>query len=167
MENLIMFLATSIALRLSKPKFKRYLISTSGCSALLVAGNKNIQVKRTPEGDRVLFYDQNVGESTYGLICVQMKELFTLQEAEKIAVHYVTRIRRPFGISFNLSMKLEKNNNVVIISDYWQDENGMDWKIKACTDGKTLAVLYVKNIGASPVDDHDAFLNGFRFSRFS
>jgi hypothetical protein len=70
MENLLMFLATSLVLRLSNPKFKRYLIG-SGCSALLVSGNKTLHCKSTKDGDRVSFYDHTVNAVTFGLITVQ------------------------------------------------------------------------------------------------
>ena len=165
MENLLMFLATSLVLRISAPKFKRYLIG-SGCSSLLVSGNNTIHFKTTNEGDRVCFYDQTLGGVTYGLITIQMKELYTLHQAECILVQYINRMRKPFGIAYNISMEIEKNEGVLSITDYWQDENGIDWKVTGHTNGKTIAVLYVKNIGSSPVKEHDAFLSGFRFSKF-
>ena len=167
MENLFMFLATSLVLRIANPKFKRYLIGKAGCSAVLVAGNNTLHYKRTKEGDLVYFYDHTIDGVTYGLITVQMKDIYTLHQAENILVQYINRIRNPFRIAFNISMQLEKSDGMISLSDYWQDEAGMDWKIKGYTNGKTLAVLYVRNINESPVAEHDQFLNGFRFSQFS
>jgi hypothetical protein len=166
MENLLMFLATSLVLRITTPKFKRYLTG-NGCSALLVSGNNTLHFKHTKDGDRVYFYDHTITGVTYGLIMVQMKELYTLHQAENILVQYINRVRRPLYIAHNTGMEIEKKNGVITISDYWQDETGTDWKIKGYTNGKTIAVLYVKNIGSSPVMEHDDFLNGFRFSNFS
>ena len=166
MENLLMFLATSLVLRIPKPKFKRYLIG-SGYSALLVSGHNTLHYKTTKEGDRVYFYDQLVGDVTYALITVQMKELYTLHQAENILVQYINGLRKPLEIAYNISMEIEKNEGILTITDYWQDEKGIDWKVTGHTNGKTIAVLYVKNIGSSPVKEHDAFLNGFRFSKFS
>jgi hypothetical protein len=166
MENLLMFLATSLVLRIPKPKFKRYLIG-SGCSSLLVSGHTTLHYKTTKDGDRVYFYDQQAGEATYGLITIQMKELYTLQQAEKILVQYANRLRTPLGIAHNFSIDVEKTSSMLTVTDYWQDEGGIDWKIVGHTNGKTIAFLYVKNIGSSPVKEHDAFLNGFRFSKFS
>ncbi|HUC82128.1 MAG TPA: hypothetical protein VMR70_14585 [Flavisolibacter sp.] len=166
MENLFVFLATSLVLRLSHPKFKRYFIG-SGSSALLVAGNKTLHCKTTKDGDRISFYDQTVQGVTYGLVLVQMKEVYTLQQAENILVQYINRVRRPFGIAYNISMHIEKKNGIVTLTDYWQDEEGKDWKIKGYTNGKTVSLLYVRNISNAPVKEHDDFLNGFRFSRIS
>ena len=161
-----MLLATSLVLRLSTPKFKRYLIG-NGCSALLVSGNKTLHCKTTSEGDRVSFYDQTVNDVTFGLIMVQMKEVYTLHQAETILVQYCNRVRRPFDIAFNLSMHIEKQDGVVTLADYWQDDFGTDWKIKGYTNGKIVALLYVKNISNAPVKEHDDFLNGFHFPQFS
>ena len=166
MENLLMFLATSLVLRIPKPKFKRYLIG-SGYSALLVSGHNTLHYKTTKEGDRVRFYDHEVDNVTYGLITVHMKELYTLHQAENILVQYINRLRRPFGIAYNISMEIEKNKGMITICDYWQDDNGCDWKIKGYTNGKIIGLLYVKNISSSPVKEHDDFLNGFRISNFS
>lgn len=167
MENLFLLLATTLVLRISKPKFKRYLLGATGCSSLLVSGNNTVHYKHTKEGDRVYFYDQTVNGVTFGFISVQMKEVFTLHQSENILAQYINRVRKPFRIAFNISMEIEKKGNLVTIADYWQDEHGIDWKIKGYTNGKTIAVLYVKNITETPVAEHDAFLNGFRFSNFS
>ena len=161
-----MFLATSLVLRITTPKFKRYIIG-NGCSALLFSGHNTLHTKYTDEGDRIFFYDHEVNGVTYGLIIVQMRELYTLHQAENILVQYINRVRRPFGIAFNIAMDVEKKEGVVTISDYWQDNQGTDWKIKGYSNGKTIAVLYAKNIADAPVNEHDEFLNGFRFPKFS
>jgi hypothetical protein len=167
MENLFLLLATSLVLRIPQPKFKRFLLGATGCSTYLISGNNTVHFKHTKDGDRVYFYDQTVNGVTFGFISVQMKELFTLHQAENILIQYINRVRKPFGIAINISMEVEKKGGVITINDYWQDENGLDWKIKGSTNGKTIAVLYVKNISNSLVEEHDLFLNGFKFSSFS
>jgi hypothetical protein len=47
------------------------------------------------------------------------------------------------------------------VVDYWQDEDEMDWKVKGYTDGQIIAVLYVKNINQSTVEQQDLFLDSF------
>src|SRR5829696_1501797 len=163
MENLFMFLATTLVLRMSTPKFKRYLIG-GGCSSLLVAGNNTLHYKHTKDGDRIYFHDHTLNNVTYGLILVQMKGLYTLHQAENILINYINRVRRPFHIAYNISMEIEKMDGTITITDYWQDDLGIDWKIKGSTNGKTVAVLYVKNISDSAVKEQEAFLNGFKFS---
>ena len=167
MENFFLRLASSLAFRIPKNKFKRYLLGATGCSTYLLSGNNTVHFKHIKDGDRVYFYDQCVDGVTYGFIAVQMRELFTLHQAENILVQYINRVRKPFHIAVNIAMEIEKKENLIIINDYWQDDRGTDWKIRGYTNGKTIAVLYVKNITDSHVDEQDTFLNGFKFSGVS
>jgi len=167
MENLIMFLATSLALHVPTPKFKRYTIGSSGCSSLLFSGANSLYVKYTKDDEKVYFNEHTIAGVTYGLVVVQMKDVFTLEEASTILVQYTKAVRKPFKIVHHLPMEMEKQNGKVSLAGYWQDQKGGDWKVKGYTNGKTIAVLYVKNIGASNVKDDDNFLNGLKFSLFS
>lgn len=163
MENLLLLFATSLVWRISAPKFKRYLIGRTGCSSLLLTGETTLHIQPTKDGERVYFYEHDANGVTYGLITVNMKNLHTIEQAESILVQYVNRIRRPFGISHNVYQEMEKSLTSVSLTDYWQDEEGIDWKIRAVSNGKIVAVLYVKNIGDAAAREHDAYLNGFRF----
>ncbi len=164
MENLFFYLASSFTRRTTAPKFGRYLIGRTGCSSLLLTGQTTVHYKLTNEGERVYFYEHNVAGVTYGMITVHMKERHSLPQAEDILVHYLNRIRKPFGIAHNLLMEITQTPATVELTDYWQDECGSDWKIKGLCNGKVLAVLYVKNICRCRVAEHDAYLEGFRFS---
>jgi hypothetical protein len=56
MENLILLLATSFALRLNGPrKFKNVTIGHTGCSALLLQHDNSIDRTITESGDPALF----------------------------------------------------------------------------------------------------------------
>ena len=166
MENLFLFLATSLVLRIPTSRFKRYFIGNTGCSSLLLSDKNVLHIKKTNDGDTVYFNEHTINGVTYGLIMVQMKEAYTLKQAENILVQYINQSRKPFGISHNISMQVENMPAHIKITDYWQDDANVDWKIKGYTNGKSLAVLYVKNISNAAVRDHDAFLNGFQFNRF-
>jgi hypothetical protein len=163
MENLFVFLATSFVLRATGPRFRRYLVSP-GCSTLLHSNNRTLHVRHTKEGDKLLFNEYAEDGVTYGTICVQMREDYTPEQAERILVHYLNRVRKPMHIACNFSMDIKYDDNQLTITDYWQDQSGIDWKVQGYTNGKMVAVLYVKNIGDTTVKNHDAFLNGFRFS---
>jgi hypothetical protein len=167
MENLFLFLATSLLLRIPAPKFKRYVIGQSRCSSLLLSGSNTLHINYTKEGDKIYFTDDTVNGVTYGLICVHMKDVYTLRQAQAILVQYIDRARKPLGIAHTVSMEIKKVAGQVIITDYWQDKQGKDWKIKGFTNGKTVAVLYVQNVAEARVKEHDAFLNGFKFSSFA
>jgi hypothetical protein len=163
MENLFVFLATSLVLRATGPRFKRYLIQP-GCSTFLHSSARTLHVRHTRDGDKVLFNEYEEDNVTYGTICVQMQEEYTLADAEMILMNYMNRVRKPMQIHCNVSMDNNVEGRQLTITDYWQDDAGTDWKVKGYTNGKIIAVLYVKNIGDTTVQNHDAFLNGFRFS---
>ena len=163
MENLFVFLATSLALRIASPRFRRYTICP-GCSTLLYSGSRTLHIRQTKEGDKLFFKEHNADGITYGIVCVQMRDVHTLEEAERILVHFINRSRKPMRIYCNASMELEKSNSLLTITDYWQDKAGNDWKVKGYTNGKILSFLYVKNITETTVRAHDTFLDGFRFS---
>lgn len=164
MENLLLLFATSLAWRISAPKFKRYLIGRTGCTSLLLSQETSLHIQSTKDGEQVYFYEHEANGATYGFITVGLKHTCTLAEAEEILTQYLNRIRQPFGICFHVGEDALRTGKQVSFEDYWQDEEGVDWKVKGLTNGKTVAVLYVKNIGCATVKDHDAFLNGFRFS---
>jgi hypothetical protein len=166
MENLFLFLATSFVLRITSPRFRRYTICP-GCSSLLHSENRTLHVRYTRDGDRLYFNEYAEDGVTYGLICVQMSKTYSLKEAEKILVHYVNRVRKPFLISCNLSMDVEEDAGLLTLTDYWQDATGFDWKVKGYANGRIVSVLYVKNITDTSVKNHDAYLDGFRFSSAS
>jgi hypothetical protein len=163
MENLFIFLATSLVLRTTAPRFKRYVIFP-GCSTLLNSGSRTLHIRHTKDGDKIFFNEHAADGVTYGLICVQINEHYTLHQAEDILIHYMNRMRKPLHIACNVSMTLERCDEFLAITDYWQDDAGIDWKVKGYTNGNLLAVLYVKNITDTTVKNHDAFLNGISFS---
>jgi hypothetical protein len=163
MENLFFFLATSFVLRIASPRFRRFVICP-GCSTLLNSGDKKLHVRYTRDGDKLYFNEYAEDGVTYGMICVQMPAFHLLDEAESILKQYINRVRKPLKIACHLSMEIERTSDMLTIEDYWQDAAGLDWKIKGYTNGKILLLLYVKNIANTSVRNHDAFLNGARFS---
>lgn len=162
MENLFLFLATSLVLRNTASGFRRFQIC-DGCSSLLHSSSRKLHIRYTKEGDKLYFNEHAVDGITYGLICVEMNEWYTLHQTEDILVHYLSRMRKPLHIAHNLSMDISFHKTHVTIADYWQDKAGVDWKIKGYSNGKILTVLYVKNINDTAVANHDAYLNGVRF----
>lgn len=166
MENLILFLATSLVIRFSSSKrIKLQFIGDTGCSALLSSDNK-LDSNLSQSGDRLYFQEFKDKGVTYGMICIQMKDEYELCEAEDMLRSYVESLKGPLYILHNTGIhdvadwNSESTRTVV---DYWQDCSKKDWKVKGYTDGKMLAVLYVKNIGHVDVKKQDLFLDSFHF----
>lgn len=163
MENLFAFLATSFVLRVAAPRFRRFVVCP-GCSALLNSGNKTLHVRYTKEGDKIHFNEYTIDGVVYGLVCVQMREVQTLYAAEKILVQFTGEAKKAFRIVCDAGAEIESGKRCLTYTDYWQDKAGADWKVKGYTNGKHVAFLYVRNIADTAVKNHDAYLNGFRFS---
>ena len=168
MENLLFFLATSFAIRkLSAPrKFRNCFIGDTGCSALLFTGNNGIDSITTRNGDDLYFHEYSEKKITDGLICIRLHKNYELLSAEELLSVYINKLRKPFHIHHHIGLTGDTDWNqtgTATITDYWQDRKGFDWKIKGYTNGKYMAVLYVKNIGEAALNKHDLFLDSFHF----
>jgi hypothetical protein len=167
MENLILLIATSFLFRLSSNrKVKSHVIGDTGCSALL-ATEDELDYSLTSSGDKLFFHEFKEGKVTYGLICVQMSQEYSLTEAEKMLNAYIDQLKGPLYILHNTGIHQDVDWNSEssrTIIDYWQDVQKKDWKVKGYTNGKILAVLYVKNIGHADVTNQDHFLDSFHFN---
>jgi len=166
MENLILFLATSLVVRLSSSKrIKLQFIGDTGCSALLSSDNKT-ECTLSQSGDQLYFHEFKDKAVTYGMICIQINSECSLEEAEEMLHSYIDKLKGPFYILHNTGIHDDTDWNSETsrtISDYWQDFNKKDWKVKGYTNGKTLAVMYVRNIGHVDVKKQDLFLDSFHF----
>lgn len=167
MENLILLIATSFLFRLSSNrKVQNQLIGTTGCSALLAAEDE-LEHSLTSSGDKLYFNEFREKKVTYGMICVQMSHEYSLTEAEQLLRTYIDHLKGPLYILHNTGLHEDADWNSEsskTIVDYWQDCQKKDWKVKGYTNGKILAVLYVKNIGHADVIKQDHFLDSFHFN---
>jgi hypothetical protein len=166
MENLILFLATSLVIRFSSSKkIRLQFIGNTGCSALLSSDTK-LESSLTQCGDLLYFHEFKDKKVTYGMICIDMTHQYSLTEAEEMLRSYIDKLRGPLYILHNTGIHEDADWNSETsktIVDYWQDCNKKDWKVKGYTNGKTLAVLYVKNIGNVDVKKQDFFIDSFHF----
>jgi hypothetical protein len=167
MENLILLLATSFVLRLStSKKLKNFFIGNTGCSALLLSSS-DFQSTQTASGDELYFSEFNEKEVSYGIICIHLKDDCDLDEASEMLHTYMEKLMAPFYILHNTGIQKDVDWNSVStksLVDYWQDSDSRDWKVKGYTDGRFMAVLYVKNISMVEVRKQDLFLDSFHFA---
>lgn len=167
MENLILLFATSFLFRLSpNKKIKNQFIGTTGCSALLACDDE-LESSTTASGDQLYFHEFREKTVSYGMICVEMQNEYFIKDAEKMLIAYIDQLKDPFYILHNTGIHDDADWNsetTRTFVDYWQDRQKKDWKVKGYTNGKTLAVLYVKNIGNADVTRQDYFLDSFHFN---
>jgi hypothetical protein len=127
-----------------------------------------MRFKKTPAGDRMYVSEWNKKDVTYGVISIKLKNRFSqLAEAENVLIRFMQQLQPAFAIQHSTGVAVE--NDVVqthtAVVDYWQDADRRDWKVKGWTDGATLAVFYIKNIGRIPVQQEERFLNSASFPR--
>ena len=95
MENLILFLATTLVIRFSSSKkAKLQYIGDTGCSALL--SDNKLDSNLTQTGDRLYFQEFKDSGVSYGMICVQMNDQFELYEAEEMLRSYIDKLKGLF-----------------------------------------------------------------------
>lgn len=119
--------------------------------------------KQTKTGDLVQVRECNENDVTYGLISISLKATYTnLSDAESALLGFMKQLQQTFAIYCTTGLCIETfvQRSKTAITDYWQDAAQRDWKVKGWTNGKTIAFLYIKNIGAVSVDKEDYFLNG-------
>jgi len=166
MENLILFLATSLVFRLpSSKKLKNHFIGNTGCSALVLPHARGF-MHTTGDGDRLYLQEFEEGKMSFGIICIHLQDGYTLDEAGTILSNYLDKLRDSFGIRHFVGAQTTEDWNSVCshsLVDYWQDGQQCDWKVKAYTNGQVLSVLYVKNIAQGAATRHDHFLDSFHF----
>ena len=167
MENLLFFLATSLAMRINtQRKLQQQYIGTTGCSALLYAQQDDLNKVKTASGDDLYFHEHKSKGVSYGMILVEMQDDHDLVIATEMLISYIDKLRSPLSIMHRVGITKDIDWNTTessTILDYWQDKKGADWKIKGYTNGRQLAVLYVRNIGQVDVKKQDQFLDSFHF----
>jgi len=168
MENLILLLTASLVLYKSAKRPQQVLIGDTGCS-VLYPPHGAFESTRSDDGDVLYFSEHTENFITHGVLCAQLHESLPLEEAREVLVNYMSRLQKPFNAPHNTGIVPNPNwiasDILVKVDDYWQDAQGVDWKLAGYTDGRTIAVLYVKNIGDAPSEDQETFLDSFCFPR--
>jgi hypothetical protein len=122
--------------------------------------------KQTKTGDIVQVNECNDNDATYGIISIKLKKAFAqLQQAQTVLIEFIEQLQPTFGVLHTTGLQAEWESTHVSVTDYWQDADGQDWKVKGWTDGKTMAVFYIKNIGQVTVARESYFLNGTYHTR--
>jgi hypothetical protein len=122
--------------------------------------------KQTKTGDIVQLNECNDNDATYGIISIKLKKAFAqLQQAQTVLIEFIEQLQSTFGVLHTTGLHAEWESTKVSVTDYWQDADGQDWKVKGWTDGKTIAVFYIKNIARVPVARESYFLNGAYHTR--
>ncbi|GAC1422401.1 MAG: hypothetical protein NVS1B13_11750 [Flavisolibacter sp.] len=167
MENIFYVIASSLMQKLSAPsKFKSYLIGDTGCSALFLSQYNSFEKIKTKTGDDLYYGEFTDRSVTYGIICVSLIDHYSIEESEALLINYMGKLKKPFSVLHDTGIRGCANWNnahVTTLTEYWQDKDKKDWKVKGLINGQVLAILYVKNIGQGDVKKQDFYLDSFHF----
>lgn len=168
MENLILLLASAFLFRRAELPSKRMAVTTCGHTAELPASPLTKKL-RDEKGNPVYVGQAKDGAATYGFATVELeRNIYDRSQAEQALFLFMEDMHPSFDIQYTTGLShgyTHPQSDVIWgMTDYWQDADGIDWKVKGWTDGRILTVLYVKDIGAVSFAQQDAFLNSFQFN---
>jgi hypothetical protein len=168
MENLMLLLAGSLAFTFSKKKRKAKMktIGDTDCIVPLFSNSELLHQWQTSDGDTVHYGEVTEGDTTFGFVMVH----YLKKSREETAIVLADLLHELFSalrMKYRTGATSENNMDgplfINCLSDYWQNSSGIDYKVKAFSNGRTFGFLYIKNISVLQAQEMDAFLNSFRF----
>ena len=154
------------------PRFVKQPIENSGCYAYFPEDvEMAFDLSYSPDSSKVYTGDFLSGDFHYSIILVQLKDLVMEDavEKEEMLVSYLDYLQESFSIvgaaGYGKGHTMESNPVAVGMIDYWEDNEGDQWSVKAWADGSTMAIMFI--YGATEYPSYGAgqlFLNGFRFN---
>jgi hypothetical protein len=160
------FLVCSLFSFSQSSSLKKVPISGSGCSIYTFCEFK-FENKLSEDSSVVYTSECSKDDVNYGVICVKLlTPIAELDKAEEVMINYVDYLKTSFGITKSMGYgkghRLNNNENTRGVMDYWEDAEKNNWKIKAWTDGKFIAVLYGYSLKELPEQKINIFLDSFR-----
>ena len=144
---------------------KKYPISNSGCSAYFFCDPGTIGLDKSPDSSDVYTGECSIDSQSYGIICVKLKEKIPdINTSEETLVAYLDYLKSSLNITsaagYGKGHKLKNREDTRGILDYWKDKDGANWKIKAWTNGKYMAVMYTYSAKELNETKGNVFLDG-------
>ncbi len=154
------------------PRFVKQPIENTGCYAYFPSdAEMTFDLSYSPDSSKVYTGDFLSGDFHYSIILVQLKDLVmeNTEDKENMLVAYLDYLRESFSIvgsaGYGKGHTMESNPSAAGMIDYWQDDEGDLWMVKAWADGSTIAVMLI--YGTIEYPSYSAaqlFLDGFRFN---
>jgi len=148
---------------------KKYPLGKSGCYAYFLCNPGEFALDKSPDSSEVYTGECTKDSVAYGAICVKLKDkIDDLKNSEDVLVAYLDYLKTSLKITsaagYGKGHRLKEKENTRGIIDYWQDSDGLHWKVKGWTDGKYITVLYVYSSREVPETKANAFLNSLLFA---
>lgn len=151
------------------PSFTKYPVPETGCSYYL-PGEPEFELAYSPDSSMVITAEVQVGNFFFYVITIRYGEGLVLEQEEiaPMIEGYLTYLQSTLGITETAGLgwghTLESNPAAIGAIDYWIDEEGTRFAVKAWGDPHFLSVLALYGDGEYPYfNAQEMFLNGFRF----
>lgn len=147
---------------------KKYPIANTGCSVYMFCDPKRFTAD-IDDADSSDVYTSECynGEVKYGVMCIRLRKPINMNNAEQELTERLDFLKADFSVTdsagYGRGHQLSNNANTRGVLDYWKDSESNQWKIKAWTDGKFIAILYALSKTALPEQKVNLFLEGIRF----
>jgi len=166
-SSLLLALILLLEIKSHSQALKKYPVSNSGCFVYAYCDFK-FEMQYSEDSSQVYVSECENDQLNYGVICVKLAEpAENLNLAEESLISYLDYLKTSFKIlksaGYGKGHWLANNENTRGVLDYWEDSEKNNWKIKAWTNSKFIAVLYgysAKEINETKLN---LFLDGFRF----
>lgn len=148
-------------------EIKKYAIGNSGCSLYMFCDPGKFDLSYSDDSSKIHTGECNADNFTYGVICVNLKNTVNeMDDAEKLLESYLDFLKQLFKIreatGYGMGSRLMEREDTRGIIDYWDDEDKNKWVVQGWTDGKVIAVLYVKGTTHPDFNKQQVYFKGFR-----
>ena len=162
------FFSLFCVLQGNSQSIKKYPIGASGCAAYFFCDPGTFNVSYSEDSSKIYMAECISGETNYGLICVQLKQVnLKIEEVEPVMLSYLDYLKTLFKVTsaagYGKGHRLRGQENIHGIIDYWKDDNGQNLKIKSWTDGHFIIFLYAKSAKELVETKTNVFLDGVQF----
>jgi len=153
------------------PHFVKTAVANTGCFVYFPDDQEvYFSLEYSPDSAQVYTGEVLSGDYHYAAIVIKFNGL-TLEntaEKEEMITSYLDYLQSTFGITaaagYGKGHTHDSDTQAAGIIDYWEDDDGDEWTVKAWANASTLAVLMIYGPESYPNYSVAAlFLNGIRF----
>lgn len=166
----ILLIISSFAWSQNVPRFSKYEIAETGLAVYLPDDPGEFEMTESEDGSHVYTAEVTHGDHNFAVIAVDFAEPLG-DDAElntDMIISYLDFLQNQFGITgsagYGKGHTLESAPDAVGVLDFWEDEEGNQWAVKAWCTSDFMGVLMLYGPEEYPIyNAQEMFLNGFRF----
>lgn len=165
---LLLFILTTCTLLSFGQSLKKYTISNTGCSVYMFCDPGEFELSYSEDTARIFTAECTTDSITFSVILVELKDsTTTLKDGEDLLVAYLDYLKTAYKISsavgYGKGNRLRENANTIGVIDFWKGDDAANWKVKAWTNKKFIAVLMCYSKLELPDTKVNVFLEGVKF----